>query len=595
MKIKKLREVTRNHARLTKLSLQIRLTVIICTLVLISVAMIGFFTYEKAKENQMDLVQDRLERELLMTQDVAEQLMYAFVGDREAFSDRMSGYSNAQKAQMQQDGLGPEAFILNEEGAFTYPEMEKAPQFSESVINAVLDRENGTETMQMNNAPTVYSYAPVQELQGIYMLTVPEKEFMSVVEQMAIYTLVIGFLTTIIIGFLVYVIIGRVVKPIKEVQDIMKKAREGVLEDSSAIKTNLPEIHSLKKSYEELINKIGGILYSLQDAVERLEAGGEKILESSVKRKQSQMEMKESVEDVTRDSLKANEHMNDQNDVFNELGRVFRCLQQTLRNLLKERAMMNEAVLAGNGGVEHVENSLTILREEIEGMAGGIETFQNYMSTIKGSGARIQDVAEQTRLLALNASIEAARAGEKGNGFAVVALEVRKLADHSREAAVDIDQRMTDVISFGEKFSAQFSKLVDEIHLQNQQMVVSKNAFHKLSSGMETMNEHLELSKHHLEDGEEVMPRMQEAIKGMQEIILKQTNSANTLSLSAAQQKIDLQTSDEFSNELVGLTQELSSLITENQFTSENDVNEWFEVEPEKSKKENSLNHSQAS
>jgi len=85
------------------------------------------------------------------------------------------------------------------------------------------------------------------------------------------------------------------------------------------------------------------------------------------------------------------------------------------------------------------------------------------MKTIADKISIISDIAEKTDLLAINAAIEAARAGEHGEGFAVVATEVRKLAEQSQKAAIEINEVAKSSVIIAEESGKQLSKVVPNI------------------------------------------------------------------------------------------------------------------------------------
>lgn len=128
-----------------------------------------------------------------------------------------------------------------------------------------------------------------------------------------------------------------------------------------------------------------------------------------------------------------------------DMGQNFVSVQDTSHQFITVKEEITASVNQAQEEVETLKNSSLEVETHFGEMGSTFQSLQESVEQIKQRMSRIVSIADETNILAINASIEAARAGEKGNGFAVVATEVKKLADEIKNLATQVDSDIKDV------------------------------------------------------------------------------------------------------------------------------------------------------
>lgn len=186
-----------------------------------------------------------------------------------------------------------------------------------------------------------------------------------------------------------------------------------------------------------------------------------------------------------------------------QIGATSKQISATSRELDKTMNEVSEvaeetAQLAGSGqtGIGRMENTMRLIMDASSSITAKLAVLSEKTANINTVVTTITKVADQTNLLSLNAAIEAEKAGEYGLGFAVVAMEIRRLADQTAVATYDIEKmvkEMQSAVAAGvmgmDKFSEEVRRGVDEIRQVSTQLAQIIHQVQTLTPRVQTVNE----------------------------------------------------------------------------------------------------------
>lgn len=285
---------------------------------------------------------------------------------------------------------------------------------------------------------------------------------------------------TLALGLIVPFGVSKVLlRPIKSIRTSLDKLKDKNLSYESNIYTNdlFEDLNLQIKAVQDVIKKD---FVGYKGTTDELNSFADKFSEISHNMEETSNDIADIVEQVSGGAVSQAEET--ENSAY-----LLHSSVNSLNNVVDKetsgKEQLEQAVIQINKGFKDLENTSSSLSEvlvkfsDVKSQGLNLQTRANDVRDIVET---VEKIAEQTNLLALNASIEASRAGEYGQGFTVVASEIRKLAEGSKTAVSTINDNLesfiTDIDSFVIDISNQYNILEDESNILKQVAEVNNNS-----------------------------------------------------------------------------------------------------------------------
>ncbi len=303
----------------------------------------------------------------------------------------------------------------------------------------------------------------------------------------------------------------------------------------------------------ELIEKMSEISRHILESMEQISDRAEVLSESADMTAAS-------MEDVSNGSTHTAESVQKQLELNENIQAVTEDIANVTREVKRMSEIADSNVVEGMENVENLNNSAVRVKEHNGIVLNQMTQLEEKMNEALKIISMIDSIAEETNLLALNASIEAARAGEAGKGFAVVAGEITNLANQTKIATDDISNLINVLQNSAKDAFATVEKMTDITEKQNEIIYDMEANFKQIKDSVASISNKVEEQNNEMQNMESSNKNIAENIEIISSISEEVTaNSEETLNTARENQNI----TKEVSTLIVGVTNELKKFEEE--------------------------------
>jgi methyl-accepting chemotaxis protein len=221
---------------------------------------------------------------------------------------------------------------------------------------------------------------------------------------------------------------------------------------------------------------------------------------------------------------------------------------------------MGTSAVYGEKNISELITTIRSFEKDFGHLTKTIKQVNDYSKSISKLVGLIQGIAEQTKLLSLNAAIEAARAGEAGKGFSVVANEVGKLAEQSSSAANDITNSISNMEGITANATKEFEQMLKKTSTNISMANQSKESFDELMKEITEVTAKLEGMEGELHHFGELLPNLEVTAEEFASISQETLASAEEMLSSSEHQYKQMENTHQIGLKLTGLSKSLSGI-----------------------------------